>query len=76
MWKPFLVDGDTLYCDISRLEICGSTIAEELDAGKDVIVHCGKGGERSPFAVAYYLSKFHGMSMSAAYECLRKNAQL
>jgi protein-tyrosine phosphatase len=42
-------------------------IAARLRLDHRVLVHCGAGVERSPLAVAWYLSRYHDMRLTDAY---------
>lgn len=46
-------------------------IHEELESGRDVVVHCMAGQQRSPTVIAAYLMKFCGMSLENAIRHVR-----
>jgi len=50
-----------------QLHFIARIIHYQLEQGKQVLVHCGAGIERSPLAVAFYLHRYHHMSMDEAY---------
>ena len=54
------------------LDQVASEIATGIHEGRNVLVHCGAGLERSPLAVVWYLSKSMGISIDAAYEIVRR----
>ena len=43
-----------------------------LQQNTDLLVHCAAGIERSPFAVVWYLHKFHDMTLDEAYDFVRR----
>ena len=50
-----------------RLAAVATLIDAELLAGRRVLVHCHHGVERSPLAVAWFLTTKHGMTIDSAY---------
>lgn len=44
-----------------------------LKSDHHVLVHCAAGIERSPLAVAWFLSRHYGMTIEKAYEIVKKN---
>jgi protein-tyrosine phosphatase len=54
------------------LDQVASEIAMGLREGRNVLVHCGAGVERSPLAIAWYLSKSMGINVDAAYDIIRR----
>jgi protein-tyrosine phosphatase len=53
--------------NIVRLDALVTLISGLIDSGHHVTVHCSMGMERSVLVVAYYLHKWHCMSLDEAY---------
>lgn len=68
-----LIDED--FNEILNLEIA-QKLAEAIDfhlqCGREVLVFCDCGIERSPIAIAVYLCLFKGMTMNEAYELIKE----
>lgn len=43
-----------------------------LKTDHHVLVHCAAGIERSPLTVAYFLTKYYGITIEKAYEIVKK----
>ena len=75
MHVPILNMGLTLstgnvHASAGQLHFIARIIHYRLEQGKTVLVHCGAGIERSPLAVAFYLHRYHKMSMDEAYSLI------
>ena len=47
-----------------------------IGKGKDVLVHCAYGMERSPLTVVWFLMRYHNMNLKEAYDLvLQKRPQ-
>ena len=55
-----------------NLDLIALAIHQKVQRDWKVTVHCAMGMERSCLAVAWYLSKFGGMSLDRAYEVVRR----
>lgn len=69
---PFMADSDNgWYADPHKLDLIAEIISLRIAAGKKVLVHCIKGQERAPLAVAWYLVwSGSSPSMQSAYETI------
>jgi len=56
-----------------RMEQIAREIDKRLAEGKQVLVHCWAGIERSPLAVTWWLRTRQGMSLNQAYKHIRKS---
>jgi hypothetical protein len=67
-YRPIL-DGNLsdAYASPTRLEAACEAIDTALAQGKQVLVHCWMGMERSPLTIVYWLHTRQGMSISQAY---------
>ena len=65
IWMPVLSDQVAYQ---SRLDAIAAKIKDSL-SGK-VMVYCNSGSERSPLCAAWYLSKYHDMTLEEAYRFL------
>ena len=57
-----------------QLDLVSTLIHKNRAEGKDVLVHCMAGIERSPLAIAYYLKNFHfpHLSWNESYEFIKQ----
>mgnify|MGYP001575988490 CR=1 FL=1 len=62
---------DALIIPISDLEYLADIIDAHWQFGERCVVHCTAGIERSPLVVAYYLHKYHNLSLDEAYAIIR-----
>lgn len=69
-WIPILKHLPQEIASKDQLNACAEAIESSLDTGKDVLVHCWVGMERSPLAVAWFLHKKRGMTMDDAYNLI------
>lgn len=71
---PFMTDQPNgWHADTHKLDLIAEIISWRLQAGKKVLVHCIQGQERSPLAVAWYLTWSGTLpSMQSAYETVAK----
>jgi hypothetical protein len=55
-----------------QLDQCARHMRDKIEKAPDIriVVHCAMGMERSPLAIAWYLHKFEGMDLNAAYKKL------
>nr|WP_276975929.1 dual specificity protein phosphatase [Ferrimicrobium acidiphilum] len=76
IWLPILdmdcrdhtIDDIKCKANVKALEAVSNSITMLISNGERVLVHCGMGKDRSPLAVAWYLHKENGISLTAAYE--------
>jgi protein-tyrosine phosphatase len=66
---PFLENG---IANMNILRDFASTVDRLLTDGKKVLVHCGGGIERSPLAVAFYISWKRGIPIEEAYQIVEQ----
>lgn len=64
---------DDIKCraNVAALEAVSNAIDMFLNSGERVLVHCAMGRDRSPLAVAWYIHRKHGISLSDAYAIVR-----
>jgi protein-tyrosine phosphatase len=66
-----ILTGEDGGVDPVALDRAAETIDAALREGRRVLVYCGHGARRSPLAVAWYLHRRRGLSLSDAYVALR-----
>ena len=69
-----LIDGQDLEITglKHQLELISELIHDNRIDGKDVLVHCMAGIERSPLTIVYYLHKYRDMSWDRAYSFVQE----
>jgi Dual specificity phosphatase, catalytic domain len=77
IWRPVLVPGTgglltTLIATRESLEAVSVEIDRGFEQGRNVLVHCGAGIERSPLAVSWWLRTRVGLSLDEAYARLQR----
>jgi hypothetical protein len=72
LWVPLLYPLTT-YPKVNKTnkELIMKLIHENLIQGKNILVHCGAGMERSPLVVACYLKEYHMLSLDEAYKVVK-----
>jgi predicted protein tyrosine phosphatase len=65
-------DPDPRRARIEELDRVAEFIYIHYLAGKRILVHCGAGIERSPFAVTWFLMKKKGMQWDAAFAVVQR----
>jgi len=63
---------DSGHVHTEQLDKVYTFIDAMLKTDHHVLVHCMAGIERSPLAVAYFLSRHYGMTIEKAYELVKK----
>lgn len=72
---PVLSDEDEeggLYTTPKTLNKIAGWIDRSISRGKHVLVSCGAGMERSPLAVAWYISRKLGITLKESYDWVKK----
>lgn len=65
--------GENGKAQISSLDLVANMIDVRFGDGWNLLVHCGAGVERSPLAVAYWMTRRFGYSFDEAYAWLKQH---
>jgi len=63
---------DSGHVHTEQLDKVSTFIDAMLKTDRKILVHCMAGIERSPLAVAYFLSHYFGMTIEQAYQLVKK----
>ena len=66
---PFLVNGKA---DMKQVDIILDVIDRQIQANRQILVHCGAGIERSPLICTLYLHKRVGLPLDDAWKLVQQ----